>query len=332
MVKKNKKNKDPKPAKSEPTSEPEAQEADEPAAPASPAASQPAPTPTPNLRSSAVTPGNPMPSDLVRHLGITLLSCFVVSLLITFLAWPRVTTVHPEHSTQDTSAESIEASAGTTEGAATAETEDSDTSESEAANDGTVEDAPAEPAKSREEIEPEEIWTNAFGMTGEPVLLLMVIAVAALGSLIHASTSFASFVGNGKAKASWLWWYLLRLPIGMSLAIVSYVVFRGGFFAGDQGPEATNPFGFAALAGLAGMFSKQATDKLEEIADALFRVDKGDNARGDKLDGNGNGNGNAAAAGAAPAAEGQPAGSPAAADVAAQPSGVEKSDAAGKNA
>jgi hypothetical protein len=43
-----------------------------------------------------------------------------------------------------------------------------------------------------------------------------------------------------------------------------------------------NPFGIAAMAGLVGMFSKQAIDKLNEVFTSLFGS-KGDEKRGDKL-------------------------------------------------
>jgi hypothetical protein len=36
-----------------------------------------------------------------------------------------------------------------------------------------------------------------------------------------------------------------------------------------------NPYGVAALSGLAGLFSKQATDKLREVFETLFRVARG---------------------------------------------------------
>lgn len=46
-----------------------------------------------------------------------------------------------------------------------------------------------------------------------------------------------------------------------------------------------SPYGIAAVAGLVGMFSKQATDKLEELFNNLFKTDTstGDGKRGDKL-------------------------------------------------
>ena len=46
-----------------------------------------------------------------------------------------------------------------------------------------------------------------------------------------------------------------------------------------------NPFGIAALGGLAGMFSKQATDKLNEVFSTMFKTssNSGDNNRSGKL-------------------------------------------------
>jgi hypothetical protein len=46
-----------------------------------------------------------------------------------------------------------------------------------------------------------------------------------------------------------------------------------------------NPYGTAAVAGLVGIFSKQATDKLEEVFTNLFRTEpgKGDDERRNKL-------------------------------------------------
>lgn len=63
----------------------------------------------------------------------------------------------------------------------------------------------------------------------------------------------------------------------MGLAEILYLVVRGGFFpaaARLNATESINPFGIAALAGLAGMFSKEATDKLQELFKNLFRTEK----------------------------------------------------------
>jgi hypothetical protein len=71
--------------------------------------------------------------------------------------------------------------------------------------------------------------------------------------------------------------------VGISLALILYFVVRAGFLTG--GADDVSPYGIATLAALAGMFSKQATDKLEEVFLTVFRPapGKGDAKRGDKL-------------------------------------------------
>jgi hypothetical protein len=117
-------------------------------------------------------------------------------------------------------------------------------------------------------------------------LFLLAIVAGALGAYIHAATSFVSFVGNRTFKSSWQWWYGLRLPIGGALALVLYFAFRGGLLPGYDAAAEINPYGIAAISAFAGLFSKQATDKLKEVFDVFFRTpsDEGDGSRKDKLD------------------------------------------------
>ena len=121
-------------------------------------------------------------------------------------------------------------------------------------------------------------------VTPDTAYLLLVIVVSALGSYVHAATSFVTYVGNRDLALSWVWWYLLRTFIGIALALLFYFALRGGFFAQEASATEVNPYGVAALAGLTGLFSKQATDKLKEIFDTLFRTEQGqgDDERGDK--------------------------------------------------
>jgi hypothetical protein len=122
-------------------------------------------------------------------------------------------------------------------------------------------------------------------VTADTSLLVLVIVAAAIGAYIHAATSFADFVGNKRFVASWTWWYLLRLFIGVSLALLLYFAVRGGFLSASSTSTDVNPYGIATLAGLAGLFSKQATDKLREVFETMFRVrqDGGDAQRDDDL-------------------------------------------------
>jgi len=130
---------------------------------------------------------------------------------------------------------------------------------------------------------------SVFGATFEPnpdaAILLLVVFTSALGSYVHAATSFTDYVGNRKLATSWVWWYILRIFIGTALAILFYFAVRGGFFGADTPNDVINPYGIAALAGLVGLFSKQATDKLREVFDTLFRVapGQGDEARDDSI-------------------------------------------------
>jgi hypothetical protein len=58
----------------------------------------------------------------------------------------------------------------------------------------------------------------------------------------------------------------------MALALIVYFMLRGGLITGSSGAGNLSPYGVAAIAGLAGMFSKQATDKLKEVCEFLFQV------------------------------------------------------------
>lgn len=82
--------------------------------------------------------------------------------------------------------------------------------------------------------------------------------------------------------ASWTWWFILRPFIGMPLALIFYFVVRGGFFTLAADTNAVSSFGIAGLAGLVGMFSKQAIEKLREIFEDIFKITKPDQ-RTDKL-------------------------------------------------
>jgi len=124
--------------------------------------------------------------------------------------------------------------------------------------------------------------TQEFQLGIETRFLLLVAVAGALGSYIHLATSFADYLGNRQFVRSWSWWYILRPFIGMALSVLVYFAARGGLIAGTSGADNLSPYGIAALAGLAGMFSKQATDKLREVFKNLFKTASSP-PRGDSL-------------------------------------------------
>jgi len=122
-------------------------------------------------------------------------------------------------------------------------------------------------------------------LTKSTGLLVLALLMGAIGGYIHAATSFVSYIGNREFKASWGWWYGLRAFIGAALALVLYLAFRAGFLTAGSSTAVVDPYGVAAISALAGLFSKQATDKLEEIFNTAFRTTSGvgDSHRRDTL-------------------------------------------------
>jgi len=125
-------------------------------------------------------------------------------------------------------------------------------------------------------------WFPPLFISVKYKFILIAALTGSLGSLIHCMTSFATYVGNKQFVTSWIWWFVLRPFIGMSLALIFYFAVRGGFFAMAAETQALSPFGIAGLSGLVGLFSKQAIDKLREVFETLFKTTEGDK-RKDKL-------------------------------------------------
>ena len=127
------------------------------------------------------------------------------------------------------------------------------------------------------------VFGYEFTWIPDKQMLFTVMVAGALGSLIHTMTSFGDYVGNREISTNWLWFFALRIPIGITLAVLFYCIVRGGLLLPTlQGTQAQqqldtlhlNPYGIAAFGALAGMFSKQATDKLAAVFDAVFSTKK----------------------------------------------------------
>ena len=108
-------------------------------------------------------------------------------------------------------------------------------------------------------------------MGSEVRLFCLVIIAGFLGSFIHVAVSVADYVGNRRLVSSWIYWYLLRLPVGSSLAVIVYLLIRGGILTGNTSGTDLQPFGIVGISALAGLFSKQAMDKLREVFETLFQ-------------------------------------------------------------
>jgi hypothetical protein len=78
------------------------------------------------------------------------------------------------------------------------------------------------------------------------------------------------YIGNRSLVKSWTAMYLIMPFAGSALALVFYLLIRGGFFSPQSSFQETSPFGFAAFAALIGMFSTQAVLKLKDVAEVLL--------------------------------------------------------------
>jgi hypothetical protein len=107
-------------------------------------------------------------------------------------------------------------------------------------------------------------------LSGELLLLLLVAASGALGGLVYAIRSFVWYVGNRELWTSWALKYVMQPLVASMLAVLFFLIIRGGFFSWNANGGQVNPFGFAAVGCLIGMFSDQAVLKLKELAETIF--------------------------------------------------------------
>jgi len=122
------------------------------------------------------------------------------------------------------------------------------------------------------------LWVpfNLFGLSGwhvmwdETRLLLIVILCGFLGAMIYALRSIFWYIGHRMLVWSWLAMYIVIPIVGSMMAVVFYLVFRGGLFSPQTTVSQTSPFGFAAIAALVGMFIQQSAEKLKQIFETMM--------------------------------------------------------------
>jgi hypothetical protein len=117
-------------------------------------------------------------------------------------------------------------------------------------------------------LRPVNIFGFSHSWAPERHLMFTVMMAGAMGSLAHSLTSFADYVGNRKLGLSWIWFLILRVPVGIALALLFYFVVRGGLLIptvqiqpqNGLSVEATmkiNPFAIAGFAALSGCFQNR---------------------------------------------------------------------------
>jgi hypothetical protein len=126
------------------------------------------------------------------------------------------------------------------------------------------------PADSLHDPECVSLFTKEFPLWKEQRLFLIVIFAGALGAVLRALGSIVWYTGTRYLRRSWLLQYYMQPLRGAVLGILFYFLLRGGLFSSNAPLGDTSPAGFAAVAALVGLFEKEATRKLQMIAEALF--------------------------------------------------------------
>jgi len=130
-------------------------------------------------------------------------------------------------------------------------------------------------------LKPSWLLRGVLGTNLEIRLLFIVAVAGALGSSIQTAKSYAGHVAAGRFNANFISWYFMRFPVGIGLALLVYLVIRGGFLTGSFSASAdvatnVNPFGIAAISALTGMFAREASAKLSEVFSNTFSGDDDD--------------------------------------------------------
>lgn len=124
------------------------------------------------------------------------------------------------------------------------------------------------------EVPPDFQDITAFGVTfaqvsRETLYFVVVISAGALGGSVHALRSVGWYAGGQRLVRSWTLRYLYLPLVGAMLATILYIIVRAGFLSGSS-VETSSPFGFVALAALAGLFSDQGIRKLRQVFETLL--------------------------------------------------------------
>jgi len=109
----------------------------------------------------------------------------------------------------------------------------------------------------------------------------LAIIMGSLGAVVHAMTSLSTYQGNRSFQTSWANWYVILPLRGGILALIVYFLFAADMIktSGVGGLAA-----IAGIAGLVGLFASEVTEKLGDIARAIFGSNN--DRRGDRLEGN----------------------------------------------
>lgn len=110
-----------------------------------------------------------------------------------------------------------------------------------------------------------------FSLGPETTLLFVIMLSGIIGACAFSFFAISYHLGaKNDFDKVWEAWYVLRPILGAGLALVIYLLLRGGVLTIGADLNSLNLVGVAGISGLAGMFSEQATRMLRNLADTAF--------------------------------------------------------------
>ncbi|MGB4758427.1 MAG: IPT/TIG domain-containing protein [Candidatus Saccharimonadales bacterium] len=100
-------------------------------------------------------------------------------------------------------------------------------------------------------------------------LFVIAMSAGALGGLLHTARSLYWYVGNRNLRRSWVLMYAFLPITGAVISLITYLLLRAGLTT-TQSSDAISAYGIAATGALAGLFSREAMDKLRLVFETLL--------------------------------------------------------------
>jgi hypothetical protein len=116
--------------------------------------------------------------------------------------------------------------------------------------------------------------------TREKYLVEISALFGVLGASVYGLASATVWIAHNKLQRSWILWYVSHPLVGGALAIIFYLIIRGGLIQGIT--FAINDFAIAAVSAIVGLVTTPAMKKLRDIFDALFGIRKTEEEKGDE--------------------------------------------------
>lgn len=100
----------------------------------------------------------------------------------------------------------------------------------------------------------------------------LVTCAGALGAYVHVARSVGAYIGNNALLSRWVYWYLLRLPVGATLALLVSFLMQSDVVLEAGQHQNGSLFRMVGLSALAGLFSDGTIKKLTDWFDMIFRA------------------------------------------------------------